>query len=139
MDVCTTTFIACTSRRLSCVVVHIDQGCKEISSSARVVAPLEDVASACATYGTAPNRPEQLLYEAYVSGLGAVHGHSERVGSMHWLCVCVFDPRRRTLAMGWMKTDGEMASIERFMSTMMTFRDKLKCRVVSEGSMNGGV
>ena len=32
---------------------------------ARGITPLDDVASACATYGTAPNRPEQLLYEAY--------------------------------------------------------------------------
>ena len=38
--------------------------------------------------------------------------------------VCLYDPRRRTLAMGWMRTDGGMALRERFMSIMMTFKDR---------------
>ena len=53
------------STTLQTVIPVIQEGCDAISSSAKKIEGCSDVARACTSFGTGPNIPEQILYEAY--------------------------------------------------------------------------
>ena len=48
------------------------QGCSGVSKMASSMYAAHDIEVACASYGTGPNRPDQILYESFVSAVSVV-------------------------------------------------------------------